>query len=277
MTRFSWLTRTTCLAILLLGIGCGGKTHIVGSLSDGSVGDGSGWKPGAGGTQGSGGLLGQDGPTSLGSGGAATGGTTGGGGAGGTIAKDAAAGTGGNRGTGGATGSGGASLGSGGQTGGSTGSPGTGGAGGTGGTSGSAGSSGDGGLDGGVTECEQRGGDCQSVPLTANAYAWCVSISGSCKLPSSVYEGTLGCAANADGVMAVCCLPQPAQPPSQCSGAGMACYPMIAGLPKDRYEEMCPKGWRISNAICSEQQPGTDCCGPPVRTEPPRPICEPLP
>jgi hypothetical protein len=320
MTRFSWLIRTMCLPILLFGISCGGKTHIVGRVVDGSAGGGPGGTASGGGAQGSGGLPGQDRPISLGGAtstgsGTATGGTTGGGGAGGTISKDAPVETGGDRGTGGATGIGGASLGSGGspgsgggsggspgsgggsggssgrggqtggspgngggnggssggggQTGGSAGSSGSGGAGGLGGTAGSTGSTGDGGLDGGVNECEQRGGECQSVPLTADTYAWCVSLSGNCKVPASAYEGALGCAASADGVMPICCLPWD-QPQSQCADAGMACYPQIPGLLD--YYEMCPMGWMISNAMC--EQPGTDCCGPPVY---PEPICAPWP
>ena len=302
MTLFSWLARTMCLAIFVLGIGCGGKTHVVGSVADSSVGGGSGGTASAGGAVGSGGLPGQDGPMGLGgatgtSSGTATGGTTGGGGAGGTPPKDAPVGTGGIRGTGGSTGGGGArgtggatgkgghtggsagsletggvsggSSGRGGQTGGSAGSAGSGG---VGGTAGSTGSSVDGGWDGGGIECERRGGTCQSVPLTADAYAWCVSLSGNCQVPASAYEGALGCAASADGVIPICCLPQWEQPSGQCAASGtMACYPQIAGLPSDRYEEMCPMGWMISNATCD--QAGTDCCGPPVR----QPVCEPWP
>ncbi|MBN2575468.1 MAG: hypothetical protein JXP73_12965 [Deltaproteobacteria bacterium] len=291
MTIFSLPTPVVCLAILLLGIGCGGKTHVVGSAADGSAGGaggGSGGTAGLGGAQGSGGLTGQDGPTALGGatsmgGATATGGATGGGGVGGTMPKDAPVATGDARGTGGAIGSGGRTGASGGKSGAGVasggrfgtggadgGSSGTGGEGGRGGTSGSTGSSVDGG--GGVIECEQRGGQCQSVPLTANAYAWCVSLSGNCLLPTSVHEGALGCAAGADGVMPVCCLPWWDQPQSQCVGGGMACYPTTtpSGTPID-HEDMCPMGWSISNAVCGEA--GTDCCGPPVAG----PVCEPWP
>ncbi|MBN2575551.1 MAG: hypothetical protein JXP73_13385 [Deltaproteobacteria bacterium] len=398
MTRLAWPIRTICPAILLLGMSCGGKTHIVGSVADGSAGGekgGLGGTASAGGAVGSGGLPGQDGPLNLGGttgiggsaslrdaavatgGASAGGGATGAGGTGGAIGRGGSGGTpdggggrasGGSVGTGGVVGGGGgggsggvpvdagrlcpppggnccfldedcqagyecagatctaerqspgiceyvAALGPGqcwrdsdcpaesdgcrGQsicpcgalcvspdrpgtcampdgTGGAIGTGGAGGGGGTGGgggSGGSAGSSGDGGLDGGVTECEQRGGQCQSVPLTADPYAWCVSLSGNCLLPASAYEGALGCAAGADGVIPICCLPRWEQPSGQCAAGGtMACYPQIAGLPNDRYAEMCPLGWSISNATC--EQAGTDCCGPPIY---PEPICEPWP
>jgi hypothetical protein len=87
MTLSPWLTRAMCSTILLLGIGCGDKTHIVGSTADGSA-------------DSSGGGLG--GPTSPGGAGG-----TGATGAGGTMTKDAPVETGGNGGTGGAIASGG--------------------------------------------------------------------------------------------------------------------------------------------------------------------------
>ena len=117
MTRFPWLTRAMCSTILLLGIGCGGKTHVVGSVTDGSAGGkggGSGGTTGLGGTTGDGGAGGtmpKDAPVATGGiGGAGTGGTgKGGSGAGGT-------GTGAKPGTGGVIGNGGAPS-SGGRTG----------------------------------------------------------------------------------------------------------------------------------------------------------------
>jgi hypothetical protein len=38
MTRVSWLMRVMSSTVLLSGIGCGGKTHVVGAVADGSAG-----------------------------------------------------------------------------------------------------------------------------------------------------------------------------------------------------------------------------------------------
>jgi len=287
MTLFSWLARTTCVAILLLGVGCGGKTHIVGSVADGSAGDkegGLGGTVSAGGAQGLGGLSGEDGPISLG-GAIGSGGVIAGNGGviagkGGVIAGNGGvitgnggviAGNGGKTGVGaggsGTGGVGGGISGSGGAPGGSSGS---GGAVGRGGTSGSGGSSVDGGSGGGATECEQRGGTCKSVALTADAYDWCASISGTCELPVPKYEGALGCTASLDGVRPICCLPRWEQPPSQCVDAGSACYPWPPAERQVGAGDMCPTGWIAMRSMCEPKD--RLCCKPPMR-----PICLPWP
>jgi len=285
MTRYAWLLRAMSLAILLFGIGCSERTHLVGSAADGSAGGGgvvSDAMSGTGGAKGLDGLPMQDGPTSLagaiGMGGATgNGGTIGGGGDGGTSPKDAPAATGGARGTGGATGSGGRTgriagsteIGSGGRAGGSSGSFRTGSAGGSGGSAGSTGTNLDGGEVG--TACEQRGGECQSVPRTADAYAWCVSFSGSCLLPAPPAEGTLGCAASEDDVVPICCLPWWNQPSSQCVDAGWACYPLPKSGSPVAVSDVCPMGWGSPNSTCNQGEVAY-CCAPPVK-----PVCEPWP
>ncbi len=120
MIRFPWLTRAMCSTILLLGIGCGNKTHVVGSTADGSA-DGNGGSggmtslggtgglpAGAGGGSGAGGVAGGSGGTVSGTGGSGAGGVPATGGAGGTTLGSGGTGNGGG-GSGGTLGAGGGS------------------------------------------------------------------------------------------------------------------------------------------------------------------------